>query len=64
MSKSSLFVFVNTGINSTVSNRFHLQNPRTPYMSIVDAQGTLLVFWTKREYFNYLDTRDLELFRY
>ncbi len=63
MSKS-IFNAVNTQIKTTLSDRFHLKQPLTPYKMIVDNQAVLHVFKTKREYFAYLDERDVELCRY
>lgn len=63
MSKNSLF----NKITSTISvyhSRLHLTKPSTPYKIIVDEQANLLVFMTKREYKEYIESRDLELCRY
>jgi hypothetical protein len=59
----SLFHTANQQIAST-NKRFHLHQPITPYKIAVDEQARLLVFMTKREYMDYLDTRDVELCRY
>jgi hypothetical protein len=63
MSKNNLFHSVNTDITSTVK-RFHLKQPVTPYRIAVDEQARLLVFMTKREYQEFLESRDIELCRY
>ena len=64
MSKnSSLFHSVNTEI-AAAQSRYHLRQPQTPYRIAVDEQVRLLVFMTKREYLEYLDSRDTELCRY
>lgn len=62
MSKTSLFHAVNTQI-STITDRMHLRKPQTPFRMIVDERANLVVCMTKKEYREYLDSRDLELCR-
>jgi len=63
MKNISLFHSVNREI-SAMRNRTHLMNPVIPFKMIVDEQANLMVFATKREYLEYLDSRDVELCRY
>ena len=63
MNKMSLFHSVNKEI-SAIRKRDHLKNPVLPFKMIVDEQAKLLVFATKREYMEYLDSRDVELCRF
>lgn len=63
MINKSLFHAVNSHISS-LTTREHLRRPRTPYKMIVDERANLVVFMTKREYLEYLDSRDVELCRF
>lgn len=60
MSKTSFFHTINREITA-IRNRNHLTSPVTPFKMIVDEQANLMVFMTKREYFDFLDNRDVEL---
>ena len=50
--------------SKAVRDNGHLKYPTLPYRMIVDEQATLHVFATKREYAEYLDSRDVELCRF
>lgn len=63
MSKTSLFHAINSQI-SAITTREHLRTPRTPYRMIVDERANLMVFMTKKEHQEYLESRDIELCRF
>lgn len=64
MKPTNVFHKVNQQVSRARASSKHRNSPKLPFKMVVDQQATLMVFMTKREYLDFLETRDTELCNY